>query len=172
MTGSRSRIGISIACLALGVALVAVAMALLRVPAEAADTGLELRIGALPNGELAVKPLGDAVRADDLRRGERARGFVTITNQTAESAPVRMRVGYDDHIGARSVRVAISDRGRTHYRGALARLRDPARVGGALAAGESRRLRIEAGIDPDAERGWRGAIVDAELELTIESKRR
>ena len=157
---------------ALGLAIAVLAIALLRVPAGAADKGLELRIAGLPSGELAVGPAGNTLRAADLQPGERARGRLLITNQTGLEGLVRINVSFEDQVAARSVRISISDRSKTLYAGSLAGLDEPVRVARPLEPGESRRILLEATIDPVTERGWRGATLDVKLDPSIATGRR
>ncbi len=172
MSSIRSKSLIRAVGFAVGLAIAVVAISLLRVPAGAADKGLELRIGGMPSGELAVDPPGNALRAADLQPGERARGRLTITNLTGLEGLVRIRASFDEQLAARSVRISISDRGTNLYKGSLAGLDGPVRVDRPFEPGESRRILLEATIDPVAERGWRGAIIDVQLDLSIATGRR
>ena len=172
MSSIRSKSLIRAVGFAVGLAIAVVAISLLRVPAGAADKGLELRIGGMPSGELAVDPPGNALRAADLQPGERARGQLVITNLTGLEGLVRIRASFDEQLAARSVRISISDRGKALYAGSLAGLDGPLRVNRPLAPGESRRIQLEATIDPVAERGWRGAVLDVKLDPSMATGRR
>jgi hypothetical protein len=147
----------------LGVAVACAALLAWRVPGGARTLGADVRMDAVQTGEVGVAPLSAFVNAASLVPGRTAAGWVTLRDQTGVPLNVRLRALTSSHDLDRLLRVRIAPRrGVPLYDGPLGGLRTRAL---ALAAGQTRALRVEVSLAAGARTGFQGRIVDVTLQV-------
>jgi hypothetical protein len=166
MTWIRSPTLVRAAGLLVGLGLAALAVLSWRVPAQGTPLGADLAFVAAPSGEFELSPIGRFLSARSLAPGgSAASGELRVRNQTGATLALRPGAVPSTRELDRLVMVDLSVRGRPLYRGRLGGLRGGGRNRFRLASGATTTLSARAWIPGDAGPGWRGRIVDVQLEL-------
>ena len=154
--------------LALGLLLAVAAILVWRVPAEGRELGAELRMTAMPPGELIAEPSGPFVVARRLRPdGHAAGGSVTIRNIAPRPVEVRARAIPSSRDLDGLLRVELTIGGRPVAEGTLRELRGWSEAV-RIENGARRTLEASVGLSADARREHDGVILDVGLELDAE----
>jgi hypothetical protein len=170
MMSSRHRATRAIG-LATGLALAALFLLAFRVPAHGGTLGADVRMVAVPPGEVEVESDGDFLTARGLAPGGRAaHGTLRVRNVTGSDLRVRLRGLPSSRDLDRMVRVELRTDDRTFFRGSLRRLRHwtravPLRVRDTLTV--SARVWIPEGATGDYE----GREADVTVETRARSRR-
>ncbi|HEX8067982.1 MAG TPA: hypothetical protein VF520_15805 [Thermoleophilaceae bacterium] len=151
--------------MAFAAAIVAVALGVLswRVPPGSGRLGLDVRVLAASSGELAATRTGPIASASGLEPGRSVSGTTSLRNQTGSVLAVRLRALPSSRDADASLRVELRSGGRVLYSGPLGGLRRPTRASFRLAPTRSAEVSARAWV-PAAAEGWRGRIVDVQLE--------
>jgi hypothetical protein len=135
--------------------------------------GAEVRVSAVPTGELSVSRVDPFLVGRDLHPGGRkaATGSVAVTNVTATERTLGLRAlpsasDLDDLL-----ELSVSAGGERLYHGPLGGLRRWTRASAALASGEGVKLRVRASLPATARHGYAGRIEDIQLALRSEALR-
>lgn len=164
---SRGKRRLKAAGFLLGLSLVAVAVAGWRVPAGGGSLGADVAFVANLTGELGVSPRGVFLRGTRLEPGGReAVGAVDVTNQTGRTLAVGVRLRGEAGRLDRALHVELRAGRTLLFRGSLGGLRSWSARSLALAAGQSRRLRVRAWLAALA-RGYEGRSETATLEFYV-----
>jgi hypothetical protein len=160
--------------IATGLALAALMVLAMWVPASGQSLGAGVRMAAMAPGEVHVPNTGAFLKVRGLEPGGRpARATLPVTNVTRGPLDVRLRARMANHDLDRAVRVQLRAGGRTLASTTLAGLRhwtSPLR----LKKAEERVIRVRAWIpEGTADTTGRRVAVDLELdaELTKVSRR-
>jgi hypothetical protein len=152
--------------LALGIAIAALLVLALRVPAESGPLGAGMRLTSVAPGEVEVSPTGTLLNARRLLPGRApARATVDLRNVTGTALRVRLRGlpsnGDLDHLTRIEV---LAPGGRPLVRGTLARFRDWTAALRLPRAG-SAELSVRAWIPASVRTGYEGRDVDVTVEM-------
>jgi hypothetical protein len=121
-----------------------------RVPASARPATVAVDLRAVPTGEVGVAPSGAVLDGAQLTAGgDAVRGTLRLQNRTAGALTAGARVAGGDPALDRLAQVGLTVRGRTVFRGALADLRDGARVAVALPRGGTATVAVDVRL-PEA----------------------
>jgi hypothetical protein len=132
-------------------------------PVAGPPLGLDLRIAAIPSGEVGVAAPGPILTARTLRPGGRATGTVVLRNHTPVRLAVRAAVqGSSD--ADRHLRVRVRARGTILYDGTLAGLRAHGGRPLVLAKGRAAALALDAWVPAGAAET---ALAGREAHLTF-----
>jgi hypothetical protein len=135
--------------------------------------GAEVRVSAVPTGELSVSRVDPFLVGRDLHPGGRkaAEGTVSVTNITAAGRTVRVRAlpSATDLDGL--LEVSVTAGGERLYHGTLGGLRHWTRASAALASGKSVKLEVRTPLLATARQGYAGRIEDVQLELRSQAPR-
>jgi hypothetical protein len=158
--------------LIIGTALAAGVISTSRIPAGAGSLGADVSVVAAPNGELAVKRSGVALRGTGLTPATDAvTGAVQLLNQTASRVSVRLRGVPDTPALDRTLWVLVTGpNGETLYRGSLDGFRDWTTAAITLEPGEWRSIALEAWIPDDVGPGYAGRIAQIDLGFEVSSE--
>jgi len=164
---------VRVAGLLLGLGLAALAVLSWRVPAQGGPLGADLSFVATGSGELELSPADRFLSARSLTPGAgAAEGQLLARNQTGGLLELTPRALPSTRELDRLVMVELSAKGRPIYRGRLGGLRRGSRDPVRLASGASASLSVRAWIPRDSGAGWRGRIVDVQLDLSSRSEER
>lgn len=148
-----------------GAALCLIALMAWQLPTSGSPPGLDLRLIAIPPGELTVGPTGVVAAGRAIQVGDPpVHGDLEIENIAGQSLFVRLAALPSDRDLAGKVRLRAVAAGRTIASGALAALADPRGPGLRLPARGSARVEVSAWIAPGTS-GYRGRILDVALDL-------
>jgi hypothetical protein len=157
--------------LALGLLLALGAVLSWRVTAEGAAVGAEVRLLAVPPGELTVAPAGAFLSARGLRPGgEPARGELRLGNIAGTPVSVGLRALPSGRDLDRALRVELISDGVRVYSGRLGTLRSWTRLF-ALERGERRALSARVWVPAATGDRAAGAVVDVTVELRAKARR-
>lgn len=153
--------------IAAGLMLAAVLVLSWRVPAEGRPLAADMRLVALPAGEIAVEPGGVFLSGQDLSAGgRRAHGAVALRNVTGHPLDVRLRLVPSSRGLDRAVRLRLRAEGQPIATGPLGTLRDWSARSLRLAPGGDTILRASAWIPAGAAaRTGGGQTVEVTTEL-------
>jgi hypothetical protein len=152
--------------LLLGLAIALLAVLSWRIPASGGALGADLTFVATSSGELDLSPAGRFLTARGLAPGaEPVVGDLEVSNQTGRRLTWRVRALPSTRELDRLAVVDLSTGGRVLYRGALGGLRRHGRRAFRLGSGASRALTARVWLRRGAGNGWRGRIVDVQLEV-------
>ena len=158
--------------LAIGLFLALVAVLSWRVPAEGAGLGAEVRMTAMPPGEVMVDPTSPFLVGRRLQPGgEDAAGELRVRNIAPRAVEVQLRVLPSSRDLDRLLRVELTAGGRTLSEGTLAELRSWTTQGVRLEDGEQRTLEARAWLPEGAAGDHEGVNLDVTLELRAEVRR-
>jgi hypothetical protein len=148
-----------------GVGLCLIALTAWRLPTSGSPPGLDLRLIAVPPGELTVEPTGVIASERGMQAGDPAAGgHLRVVNIGGRPLRVRLiALPSDRGLGGR-VRLRAASAGRTLVAGRLSSLADPKGPGLRLPARGSGRIEVSAWM-PAGASGYRGGILDVTLEL-------
>jgi hypothetical protein len=134
--------------------------------------GAEVRIAAVPTGELSVSRVDPFLVGRDLHPGGRkAAGSVSVTNVTATERTIRLRALPSAADLDKLLEVSMSAGGKRLYHGPLGGLRRWTRESVAVASGKSEKLRVRASLPATPRHGYAGRIEDVQLELRSQAPR-
>lgn len=160
------------ASFAAGIVLVAIALAAWRVPAASGPLGAELRVSAVPAGELTVSRIDPFLVETGLRptgRAPRAAHTLTLRNVAGRPLGFRMRSVPSGRGLDGVLRIEARVGGHELYTGTLGGLRRWTRGVFSLASGERSPLAVKAWLPSSAARGSEGMIEDVSLEFRASS---
>jgi hypothetical protein len=151
---------------AAGLVLAALALLSWRVPASGEELGLDVRLVAMPPGELLVEQTGPFVSGRALTPGGRAaEGSLTVRNIAGRRLAFRVR-GLPSARGVdRILQVELRVGGRRLASGPLGDLRAWTGRSFELDASETAALTARAWLPEGTGRGWAGRILDVTVEL-------
>lgn len=148
-----------------GVCLCLLALLAWRLPTDGSPPGLDLRLIAIPPGELTVEPVGVLASAQALQAGEEPIGDeLSLRNIAGRRLLVRPVALASNRELANVVRVRIAAGNEILAEGTPASLRDDGERAIALSARAARRIEVEAWLPPGATE-YRGRILDLTVEF-------
>jgi hypothetical protein len=154
-----------LAAATVGVGLCMVALVAWRLPTSGSPPGLDLRLIAVPPGELTVGEIGVIASARAMQAGDDpARGALDVTNIAGRRLLVRPVALPSTKGLAQTVRLRAVAGERVLASGTLASLERARGAGIEIPAHGSRRIEVSAWMLPAAS-GYRGRILDVTIEL-------
>ena len=154
-----------LAAVAAGVGLCLLALAAWRLPTSGSPPGLDLRLIAVPPGELTAEPIGVLASARAMQAGEGpVGGGIELTNIAGRRLLVRPVALASVKGLARTVRLRAVAGENPLAAGTLATLDRPHGAGLEIPARGTRQVEVSAWI-PAGESGYRGRILDVTVEL-------
>jgi len=152
-----------LAAVGAGVGLCLIALTAWRLPTSGSPPGLDLRLIAVPPGELTVDPTGAVASARAMQAGDPpARGNLRVENIAGRPLTVRLSALPSDRALAGKLHLQAAANGETIATGTLASLaRGP---GFRLPARGAENVDLSAWVAAGT-RGYRGGILDVTLEF-------
>jgi len=148
-----------------GVSLCLVALTAWQLPTSGSPPGLDLRLIAVPPGELIVEPTGVVALERGVQAGDPPiNGSMQVENIGGQPLRVRLVALPSDSSLAGKVRIRAVVAGRPIAAGALASPEDPSGPGLRLPTRGLSQIDVSAWIAAGAS-GYRGRILDVTLEL-------
>jgi hypothetical protein len=150
---------------AVGIGLCLLALLAARLPTAGVPPGLDLRLIAVPPGELTVSPVGVLASGRAMQAGDRTAGTLTVRNIAGQRLRLRLLALPSTRGGpARAVHLRATAAGAVLAEGSLAQGARSPRAGIEIPARGSRRIAIGAWL-PAGARGYRGRVLDVTLEF-------
>jgi hypothetical protein len=165
----RQDVWLGRAGLLLGLALAALAIAGWTMPAGKPPGGVRVAMTTVATGELGVAPAGRLLPPRELRAGQSVTAGLVLTNLTADTRRVRLRVVAGSHENDGNIDVLASAGGQPVLSGSLG----AAGSWGAdteLASGARSRIEVRLTVPPDAA-DYEDRVADLRIELQSEPLR-
>jgi len=154
-----------LAAATVGIGLCLVALAAWRLPTSGSPPGLDLRLIAVPPGELTVSPVGVLASTRAMQAGDKPVGGTLELRNIAGRRLLVRPVGLPSAKGlARLLRLRILAGEVVLASGPVASLERPLGEGVEIPPRASRQVEVSAWLPPGAS-GYRGHILDVTLEL-------
>jgi hypothetical protein len=165
MTKLRSNLPLRIAGLATGLILAAGLLLAWRVPASNGQLGADVRLVALPPGELTIAPTDFFLSARAMKPGDAPKsGVLRVHNITTGAVNVRVKALPSDRTLARAAHMELSSGGQVLASGSIAKLRSPSRPM-RIPLGKVASLRARVWIPRSARHGYEARFADVTLDL-------